>query len=55
MKMYECEIVIKLNPRRYANSREEFIKNLVAEYNDAVSPELFDVYPEDIINIKEDV
>ena len=63
MKMYECEIVIKLNPRRKANSREEFIKNLVKEYNEAESTstlESFDLTldvlnPEDIINIREDV
>ena len=32
--MYECVINIKLNPVREAESEEEFIENLIEEYND---------------------
>ena len=44
---YEARIQISTNPVRYANSKEEFIKNLVEEYNEICS-ELFDIYPIDI-------
>ena len=32
--MYECVINIKVNPVREAESEEQFIENLIEEYND---------------------
>ena len=48
MKRFEAIINLKLTPVREAKNAEEFKKNLVEEYNNACSPELFDLYPEDI-------
>ena len=44
---YEGRIKISTNPVRWAASKQEFIDNLVEEYNDVCS-ELFDIYPIDI-------
>jgi hypothetical protein len=48
MKRYEGTIKLTLYPVREAESVEEFKKNLVEEYNLVCSPELFELYPEDI-------
>jgi len=53
MKTYECKITITVNPVREANSKEEFIENLLEEYNN-ICWELFTVYKEDITGITED-
>ena len=51
---WECTVNIPtLNPRRKAGSREEFIKNLLEEYNGSCS-HLFEVYESDLSNIKGD-
>lgn len=34
MQYYECTITIELNPCREANSKKEFIENIIQEYND---------------------
>ena len=44
---YEGRITISTNPVRWATSKQEFIDNLVEEYNDICS-ELFDIYDDDI-------
>ena len=33
MQYYECTITIELNPCREANSKKEFIENIIEEYN----------------------
>ena len=53
MKSYECKITITVNPVREANSKEEFIENLLEEYNDTCW-ELFTINREDIKGITED-
>tara|TARA_R100000008_G_scaffold86417_1_gene79447 strand:+ start:160 stop:342 length:183 start_codon:yes stop_codon:yes gene_type:complete len=53
MKSYECKITITVNPVREANSKEEFIENLLEEYNDTCW-ELFTINREDITEINED-
>ena len=50
--MYECVINIKLNPVREANSKEEFIENLIEEYNDQCFG-LFDIDRSLISEVKE--
>lgn len=47
MKHYEATITIKTNPVRKANSEEEFIENLIEEYNEKCW-ELFEITKEDI-------
>ena len=44
---YEGRITISTNPVRWATSKQEFIDNLVEEYNEVCS-ELFDIYDDDI-------
>tara|TARA_R110000823_G_C15815421_1_gene488706 strand:- start:123 stop:362 length:240 start_codon:yes stop_codon:yes gene_type:complete len=47
---YECVISVKCNPVREANSKEEFIKNLIAEYNSKCES-LFEINRSDISKI----
>tara|TARA_A200000113_G_scaffold47801_1_gene39182 strand:+ start:43 stop:210 length:168 start_codon:yes stop_codon:yes gene_type:complete len=47
MNTYEAIITIKTNPVREANSEQEFIENLLEEYNDKCW-ELFEINKEDI-------
>ena len=47
MLTYEAIITIKTNPVREANSEQEFIQNLLEEYNGKCS-ELFEINKEDI-------
>tara|TARA_R100001460_G_scaffold29424_1_gene58585 strand:- start:2687 stop:2872 length:186 start_codon:yes stop_codon:yes gene_type:complete len=53
MKSYECKITITVNPVREANSKEEFIENLLEEYNNTCW-ELFTICREDIKGLTED-
>jgi hypothetical protein len=54
MNLYECILDLgKVNPVREANSREEFIDNLLEEYNNKCDG-LFDVQREDISKITSD-
>ena len=53
MKRYECKITITLNPVREANSKKEFIENLLEEYNETCW-ELFTINKEDITGIVEE-
>ena len=53
MNKYECTISIELNPVRYANSEEEFIKNLIKEYNNKCH-KLFEIDRNDITQITSD-
>lgn len=54
MNRYECTVELgKLNPVRYAESKEEFIENLLDEYNRAcdglfylVRADIKDIYEE---------
>tara|TARA_X000001036_G_scaffold414509_1_gene429793 strand:- start:2043 stop:2222 length:180 start_codon:yes stop_codon:yes gene_type:complete len=51
---WECTIKIPtLYARRKARSKEEFIQNLLEEYNESCS-HLFDVYESDLSEIKGD-
>ena len=50
--MYECVINIKLNPVREASSKQEFIDNLIEEYNDQCFG-LFDIDESMITEVKE--
>ena len=50
--MYECVLNIKLYPVRKANSKEEFIENLIEEYNDHCFG-LFDIDRSMITEVKE--
>jgi hypothetical protein len=52
-RMWACIIKLKLNPCREANSKEEFINNLLEEYNNKCW-ELFDVYESDLIDVHEE-
>ena len=54
MNLYECILDLgKVNPVREANSREEFIDNLLEEYNNKCDG-LFDVQRQDISEITSD-
>ena len=54
MNLYECILDLgKVNPVREANNREEFIDNLLEEYNNKCDG-LFDVQREDISKITSD-
>lgn len=50
---YEGVIKLELNPVRYASSKEEFIENLIDEYN-SVYGEMFLISRSDISNINSD-
>ena len=50
---YECVIKLELNPVRYASSKEEFIENLIDEYNNAYGG-MFAISRSDISNIDSD-
>jgi len=47
MNIYEATITIKTNPVRKANSKQEFIENLIQEYNNTCY-ELFEIDERDI-------
>lgn len=51
MSNFEGTITITLNPVREAISEEEFIQNLLSEYNDKCG-ELFRIARSDITNIE---
>ena len=54
MNLYECILDLgKVNPVREANSKEEFIENLLEEYNHKCDG-LFDVRRQDISEITSD-
>jgi len=50
MHTYECVLKIKVNPVREAASREEFISNLIDEYNERCR-DLFFICRSDITDI----
>ena len=47
MNTYEATITIKTNPVRKANSKQEFIENLIQEYNNTCW-QLFEIDENDI-------
>ena len=47
MNTYEAVITIKTNPVRKANSKQEFIENLIQEYNNTCW-QLFEIDANDI-------
>jgi len=47
MNIYEATITIKTHPVREANSKQEFIENLIKEYNN-ICGELFEINERDI-------
>ena len=54
MNLYECILNLgEVNPVREANSKEEFIENLLEEYNHKCDG-LFDVQRQDISEITSD-
>ena len=53
LNTYECVIELKLNPVRQAPSKEEFIANLLDEYNGECG-DLFDISEADITDILSD-
>jgi len=51
-KRYECTVKIETNPVREAVSRDDFINNLIKEYN-ATCGELFEINAYDLTEIQE--
>jgi len=53
LNTYACVINLKLYPARQASSEEEFIANLLSEYN-GVCGDLFDICEADLTGILSD-
>ena len=53
LNTYECVIELRLNPVRRAASEEEFIANLLNEYN-GICGDRFDIRRADITEIESD-
>ena len=54
LKLYECVINIELNPVRTAYSKQEFIDNLLDEYNEQCDG-LFKIHESDLKDITETI
>jgi len=54
LKQYECVINIELNPVRNAYSKQEFIDNLLDEYNEQCDG-LFEIHECDLKDITESI
>ena len=53
MALFDCIIKIQCNPARDADNRDEFIENIIAEYNE-ICGDLFEIDRDDITEISGD-
>ena len=54
MAVFECVINIQCNPVREAENEQEFIENIIDEYNEICS-DLFEIGREDLTKISSDL